>query len=80
MILLAKDAFIGPFETYDMDFPIIQYADDMLLILSAQLDELMVVKHTLVKISKSTGLTINFSKSQMLPINVDEDVLKQLAE
>jgi hypothetical protein len=63
-----------------MDFPIIQYVDDTLLILPAQLDEIMVVKDTLVKFSKSIGLKINFSKSQMLPINVDEEVLKQLAE
>jgi hypothetical protein len=51
-----------------------------LLILLAQLDEIMVVKDTLVKFSKSSGLKINFTKYQMLPINVDEDVLKQLAE
>jgi hypothetical protein len=51
-----------------------------LLILLAELDEIMVVKDTLVKFSKWSGLKINFSKYQMLPINVDEDVLKQLAE
>jgi hypothetical protein len=69
-----------PIETYDMDFPIIQYADDTLLILPAQLDEIEVVKDTLIKFSKSIGLKINFNKSQMLSINVDEEVLNQLAE
>jgi hypothetical protein len=68
-----------PIETYDMDFPIVQYADDTLLILPAHVDEIKVVKDTLIKFSKSTGLKINFNKSQMLPINVDEEVISQLA-
>jgi hypothetical protein len=69
-----------PIGSNDMDFPIIQYADDTLLILPAQSDEILVVKETLVKFSKSTRLKINFSKSQMLPIHVDEEVLNHLAD
>jgi hypothetical protein len=78
--LVSQGLLHRPIETYDMDFPIIQYADDTLLILPAQLEEIKVVKDTLIKFSKSTGLKINFNKSQMLPINVEKDLINQLAE
>jgi hypothetical protein len=69
-----------PIETNDMDFPIIQYADDTLLILPADKDQLLALKEVLNKFSQSTGLKINFDKSQMVPINVSEEVIQQLAE
>jgi hypothetical protein len=66
-------------ETNDRDFPIVQYVDDTLLILPANKDQLLASKEVLHKFSNSTGLKINFDKSQMVPINVPEDDLKQLA-
>jgi hypothetical protein len=68
-----------PIHTNDPDFPIVQYADDTLLILPADKDQLLLVKETLRKFSLSTRLNINFDKSQMLPINVPEDLLQDLA-
>jgi hypothetical protein len=68
-----------PIHTNDPDFPIVQYADDTLLILPADKDQLLLIKETLRKFSLSTRLKINFDKSQMLPINVPEDLLQELA-
>jgi hypothetical protein len=78
--LVRQGALIRPIETYDPDFPIIQYADDTLLVLPADKDHILVMKETLIKFSKSTGLKINFSKSQMLPINVPDVELQVLAQ
>jgi hypothetical protein len=52
-----------PVETYDEDFPIIQYTDDTLLIVPADRDQLLVLKDLLHKFSLSTGLKINYNKS-----------------
>jgi hypothetical protein len=50
-----------PIETNDMDFPIIQYAYDTLLILPVDGDQLMVLKEVLNKFSRSTGLRTNLT-------------------
>jgi hypothetical protein len=52
-----------PIPSYDEDFPIIQYADDTLLIMPADRDQLLVLKDLLQKFSLSTGLKINYNKS-----------------
>jgi hypothetical protein len=78
--LLRLGLIARPINTLDMDFPIIQYTDDTLLILPADLTQLKVLKEALGKFSMSTGLKINFAKSQILPINVPHDVMKQLAD
>ncbi|XP_071681718.1 uncharacterized protein [Lolium perenne] len=69
-----------PISTNDPDFPIVQYADDTLLVLPADKDQLLLIKDTLRKFSLSTGLKINFDKSQMLPINVPEELLQELVD
>jgi hypothetical protein len=48
--------------------------------LPADKDQLLLIKDTLRKFSLSTGLKINFDKSQMLPINVPEDLLQELVD
>jgi hypothetical protein len=78
--LVRQGVLYRPIETNDLDFPIIQYADDTLLIVPADSAQIVVLKDTLVKFSKSTGLKINFHKSQMLPINVSDDLLQVLAD
>jgi hypothetical protein len=52
-----------PIDTADTDFPIIQYADDTLLILPAELDQVLALKDVLQTFSLSTGLHINYHKS-----------------
>jgi hypothetical protein len=50
-------------DTYDDDFPIIQYADDTLLIMPADRDQIIVLKELLHKFALSTCLKINYNKS-----------------
>lgn len=66
--------------SYSQDFPILQYADDMLIIMegcSSQLTHLKALLHTYVE---STGLRVNYSKSMMVPINMDENSCAILAQ
>jgi hypothetical protein len=53
--------------------------DDTLLIVPADRAQLLALKDVLHKFSLSTGLKINYNKSQMVPINVPEDLLNDLA-
>jgi hypothetical protein len=77
--LAMKGLISRPIETNDHDFPIVQYADDTLLIMHADSHRLFVLKEALDKFSKSTGLKINFDKSHMVPINVPERDFEILA-
>jgi hypothetical protein len=69
-----------PIDTYDPDFPIIQYADDTLLIVPADSAQLLALKEVLHKFLLSTGLKINYNKSHIVPINAPNDLLNDLAE
>jgi hypothetical protein len=63
-----------PILTNDPDFSVVQYADDTILLLLAEMDQIMASKEVLDKFSKSTGLKINYHKSLIIPLNVsDED-------
>jgi hypothetical protein len=53
-----------------LDFPIVQYADDTLLIMQADARQLFCLKAILNTFASSTGLCVNFSKSIIVPINV----------
>jgi hypothetical protein len=77
--LLAQGSISLPIKTNDPNFPIIQYADDTLLILPANLDQLLVLKKALQNFSLSTGLKVNYQKSSLVPINVPDDNVAQLA-
>jgi hypothetical protein len=63
----------------EVPFPIIQYADDTLLILQACESQLLHLKEILQLISMSSGLVVNYHKSCLLPINVDSDKISSLA-
>ena len=77
---LMQDGEISlPIQTNDPDFPILQYADDTLLVLPADLGQVLAVKSLLQKFSVSTGLKINYHKSTMVPINVDSAQMEILA-
>ena len=69
-----------PIECHDPDFPIIQYADDTILILPAVEDQLVVLRDMLHVFAASTGLRVNFAKSMMVPINVPEAEAVRLAQ
>jgi retron-type reverse transcriptase len=61
------------------DFPIVQYADDTLMLLQADARQLFFLKALLHSFYTSTGLQINFRKSHMYPINVSQEKLALLA-
>jgi hypothetical protein len=62
------------------DFPIVQYADDTLLILSAEEQQLVHLQAILLEFAASTGLKVNFTKSMIVPINVHPDKTTFLAQ
>jgi hypothetical protein len=65
--------------SFDLDCPIVQYADDTLIIMPACPTQLMTLKALLAKFSSSTGLFINFNKSSILPINISTERCHELA-
>jgi hypothetical protein len=69
-----------PLTVGDEDFPIVQYADDTLLIMEADSAQLSVLKKALHDFSASTGLSVNFHKSCMLPINISDSEVQALAD
>jgi hypothetical protein len=58
---------------YCRDFPIIQYADDTLIVLEGDAQQLFFLKAILNSFTESTGLKVNYGKSFMVPINLSED-------
>jgi hypothetical protein len=64
---------------YSDDFPILQYADDTLIIMEACGNQLFILKALLQSFASSTGLKVNFHKSMMVPIKILEDRLNHLA-
>jgi hypothetical protein len=65
---------------HSSDFPVIQYADDTLIIMEGCSSQLLFLKTLLGNFSSSTGLRVNFAKSLMIPINIDSDRMNALAQ
>jgi hypothetical protein len=63
----------------DSDFPILQYADDTLIFMEGDVNQLQHLKDILHSFAESTGLKVNFEKSFMAPINISEERLDFLA-
>jgi hypothetical protein len=61
------------------DFPIIQYADDTILIMEACPKQLFLLKAMLNSFAESTGLHVNYHKSNIYPINVSDQKMEILA-
>jgi hypothetical protein len=70
---------IPPLSIPGSDFPIVQYADDTLLILQACPVQLLALKELLQSFAAATGLKVNYSKSCLLPVNVSSELLQFLA-
>ena len=68
-----------PIPSHDQDFPIIQYADDTIIFLSARDEERVALNTMLLTFQQSTGLKVNFAKSSMIPLNIDEVEAARLA-
>jgi hypothetical protein len=54
------------------EFHVAQYADDTLLFMEASLDHLKVLKEALHKLQLATGYMINFYKSYLVAININD--------
>ena len=66
-------------DTFGVDFPIVQYADDTLLILLGDARTLFSLKCLLRSFSDSSGLHVNFGKSFLVPINLTDEKAIHLA-
>nr|ABA98347.1 retrotransposon protein, putative, unclassified [Oryza sativa Japonica Group] len=60
-------------------FPIIQYVDDILILLKASQREVFCFKAILNMFAQSTGLKVNFNKSSLYPLNLSQDKADLLA-
>jgi hypothetical protein len=65
--------------THTTDYPVIQYADDTILVMKACQKELFFLKALLQTYSQTTGLKVIFRKSCLLPINISQDKAELLA-
>nr|CAD39801.2 OSJNBa0071G03.15 [Oryza sativa Japonica Group]CAD40206.2 OSJNBa0019J05.4 [Oryza sativa Japonica Group] len=54
-------------------FPIIQYADDTLILLKTSQKEIFCFKALLNMFALSTGLKVNYAKSSLYPLNLSEE-------
>jgi hypothetical protein len=61
------------------DFPVIQYGDDTLVICKADASQLICLKSLFQSFATSTELKVNYSKSNMIPINMNELRLQHFA-
>jgi hypothetical protein len=75
----SSNLLIAPIPQPDEDFPIVQYADDIMLIMQEDARQLFFLKSLLASFAESTSLKVNYSKSQMLSINVSQEKLERLA-
>ncbi|KAG8099935.1 hypothetical protein GUJ93_ZPchr0013g37985 [Zizania palustris] len=64
----------------DMDFPIIQYVDDTISFLQADQKNTFLLRGLINTFSQSNGLKVNFRKSSIIPINVQEERASLLAK
>jgi hypothetical protein len=64
----------------DAPCPVLQYADDTLLICRAERQDVTRLKQILDDFANATGLQINFSKSTVVPMHVNDSLLPELVQ
>lgn len=60
------------------NFPIVQYADDTLVLMEADNKQLLCLKALLNTFADATSLKVNYSKSNLIPINLSEERIEML--
>jgi hypothetical protein len=60
-------------------FPIIQYANDTIILLRASQKELLCLKALLETYGQSTGLRVNYAKSSLVPLNMSQQQAQIMA-
>jgi hypothetical protein len=63
----------------DLPCPVLQYADDTLIIIRAVPEHVANLKNVLDSFSAATGLVINFHKSTFVPIKTDQETALAMA-
>jgi hypothetical protein len=76
---MQSDVLRLPITTNNPEFPVVQYADDIILVLSAELDQIVALKDIMHKFGISTGLKVNFHKSLIIPMKVEPSTISLLA-
>lgn len=64
----------------DSACPILQYADDTLILARANIRDIMALKHLLDSFSAASGLQINYSKSTAVPMHVNPQDLAPMLQ
>ena len=79
--LIKKDATVhNPLDS-SSPCPVLQYADDTLILLRGKLADVRKLKHLLDQFSAATGLRINYHKSTAVPMHMrEEDIPDCIAE
>jgi hypothetical protein len=62
----------------DLQCPVLQYADDTLLLVRAEQQDVELLKSVLDHFVVATGLKINYNKSRMVPMHADPGVVAAL--
>jgi hypothetical protein len=65
---------------HNTNFPIIQYADDTLIIMEGCARQLVFIKSPLHTFAPAIGLKANYAKSMMVPINLESEKVQVLAQ
>ncbi|CAO2167262.1 unnamed protein product [Urochloa humidicola] len=60
-------------------FPIVQYADDTILVMKASQQELFCLRGLLESFGQSTGLRVNYAKTCLVPLNMEASRAANLA-
>jgi hypothetical protein len=63
----------------DLPFPVVQYADDTIIVMQRDEQQLLILKDIPQKITISSGLKVNYHKSYLVPINIDAQKTELLA-
>lgn len=71
-VLIRQDARIGHPIVHDSGCPMLQYADDTLLLVRGELADIQCLKTLLDQFAAAAGLHINYTKSTAVPIHMDE--------
>jgi hypothetical protein len=66
--------------TSSLDFRVVQYANDTIIILQAYENQLLYLKDPLLRFGDASGLKVNYGKSNLIPINIPDDIVHVLLD
>ena len=72
--LIKQDGGVRHLLVADMPCPVLQYADDTLILLRGKVVDVCRLKLLLDQFSDAPGLCIDYNKSTMVPMNMSEEL------